>query len=62
MRFDWAAGATPIDPDEAAELVPKHISTQAELNAWEQANIVSGEKWANYLAALRAADGGLMKI
>lgn len=46
MRFDWAAGATPIDPDEAAGLVPKHISTQAELNAWEQANIVSGEKWA----------------
>ena len=46
MRFDWAAGATPIDPDEAAGLVPKHITTQTELNAWEEANIVGGEKWA----------------
>ena len=46
MRFKYAAGATPIDPDEAAGLVPTHITTQAELNAWEEANIVSGEVWA----------------
>ena len=26
--------------------MPKHITTQTELNAWEEANIVSGEKWA----------------
>ena len=43
MRFTYADGATPIDPDEAAGLVPTHITTQAELNAWEEANIVSGE-------------------
>ncbi len=46
MRFTYADGATPIDPDEAAGLVPTHITTQAELNAWEEANIVSGEVWA----------------
>ena len=46
MRFTYADGATPIDPDEAAGLVPTHITTQAELNAWEEANIVSGEMWA----------------
>lgn len=46
MRFNHAAGATPIDPDEAAGLLPTHISTQEELNAWEEANIVRGEKWA----------------
>ena len=46
MHFAYAAGATPVDPDEAAGLVPKHITTQAELNAWEEANIVSGEVWA----------------
>lgn len=46
MRFMYADGATPIDPDEAAGLVPTHITTQAELNAWEEANIVSGEMWA----------------
>ena len=38
MRFIYDAGATPIDPDEAAGLVPSHITTQAELNAWEEAN------------------------
>ena len=46
MRFTYSTGATPIDPDEAAGLVPMHITTQAELNAWEEANIVSGEMWA----------------
>ena len=46
MQFTYAAGATPIDPDEAAGLVPTHITTQAELNTWEEANIVSGEMWA----------------
>ena len=46
MRFTYSTGATPIDPDEAAGLVPTHITTQAELNAWEEANIVSGEMWA----------------
>ena len=43
MPFTYAAGATPIDADEAAGLMPTHITTQAELNAWEEANIVSGE-------------------
>lgn len=46
MPFTYAAGATPIDPDEAAGLVPTHITTQAELNTWEEANIVAGEMWA----------------
>ena len=39
-------GATPIDPAEARELIPSHIATQAELNAWELHNIVAGERWA----------------
>ena len=47
MEFKNAPGATPIDPDEAAGLVPVHITTQADLNAWEQANIVSGNRWAS---------------
>jgi hypothetical protein len=33
MDFQYAAGATPLDPDEATGLVPKHIATQADLNA-----------------------------
>ena len=38
--------ATPLDPDEAAGLIPAHIRTQAELNEWEQTNILAGQKWA----------------
>jgi Fic-DOC domain mobile mystery protein B len=39
-------GATPLDPDERAGLIPGHIATQGELNEWEQLNIVQGENWA----------------
>jgi Fic-DOC domain mobile mystery protein B len=41
----YATGATPLDPDEAAGLIPAHIATQDDLNAWEQANIIAGEDW-----------------
>jgi Fic-DOC domain mobile mystery protein B len=47
MDFQYAAGATPLDPDEAAKLVPTHITTQADLNAWEEANILQGAHWAS---------------
>ena len=40
MNFEYPQGATPLDPDEAAGLIPGHITTQSELNAWEQANIL----------------------
>ncbi len=46
MDFHYALGATPLDPDEATGLLPKHIATQADLNAWEQANILQGDRWA----------------
>ncbi len=45
MEFQYAPGATPLDPDEAAGLVPSHITTQGDLNAWEQANILLAERW-----------------
>ena len=46
MEFHDAPGATPLDPDEAADLVPTHITTQNDLNAWEQINILQGDRWA----------------
>ena len=45
MEFQYAPGATPLDPDEAAGLVPSHITSQADLNAWEQANILQAVRW-----------------
>jgi len=47
VEFHYAPGATPLDPDEAAGLLPAHISTQADLNAWEQINIVQADRWAS---------------
>ena len=41
-----ASGATPLDPDEAAALIPRHIATQGQLDEWEQQNILEGERWA----------------
>jgi Fic-DOC domain mobile mystery protein B len=37
--------ATPLDDDEAAALIPSHISTRDALNAWEQANITACVTW-----------------
>lgn len=46
MEFQYASGATPLDPDEIAGLIPTHITTQRELNEWEQTNILDGLHWA----------------
>lgn len=46
INFDYAPGATPLDADELASLIPGHITTQGELNEWEQLNIVQGDTWA----------------
>lgn len=45
MRFEYAPGATPIDPDEAAGLIPAHITLQHELNEYEEANILEATEW-----------------
>ncbi len=46
MYFEYAYGATPIDSEEALDLIPSHINTQKELNEWEQRNILEAQKWA----------------
>lgn len=45
IKLDYPPGATPLDGDELASLIPGHIATQSELNEWEQLNIVQGENW-----------------
>lgn len=45
MDGQLADGATPLDLEEEAELIPRHISTRAELNTWEQANIAKAVVW-----------------
>lgn len=43
--FEEPEGATPLDPDEMEGLKFKHISTRADLDEIEQANIVQGLRW-----------------
>ena|SRR3990167_2143413 len=45
MIFEYLPGATPLNPDESAGLIPRHITTQSQLNEWEQNNILDAEKW-----------------
>lgn len=46
LKFVYPEGATPLDPDESAGLIPSHVATQGQLNEWEQQNILEGERWA----------------
>ncbi len=46
LSLEYPDGATPLDEDEKAELIPSHISNRGQLNAWEQENILEGERWA----------------
>lgn len=46
MKLVYPPGATPLDANEIDGLIPSSISTQGELNAFEQANIAEAEGWA----------------
>lgn len=50
-----AAGATPLDADEAAGLLPAQITTREQLDEWEAENILEGERWARSAARRHGA-------
>jgi Fic-DOC domain mobile mystery protein B len=50
--FD-AEGNTPLDDDEIDGLIPSHIRTRIELNAWEATNIAAAVAWAYGRADVR---------
>lgn len=45
VDLKYPPGATPLDPNELNGLKHKHVTTQAELDELEQANIQSGLIW-----------------
>ena len=45
MKFKYKDGQTPIDAAEAEALIPA-LTTQGELNQWEEQNIIAGRQWA----------------
>lgn len=47
IQFEYPYGSTPLDPDEAIDLIPSHIINQTNLNLWEEANITQAELWVN---------------
>lgn len=62
INLDYAPGATPLDADELASLIPGHITTQGELNEWEQLNIVQGDTWARRQRKEILDDGFLRRL
>lgn len=45
IDLDEQEGQTPLDPDEKAGLIPEHLTTQGDLNDWEQENILRAVRW-----------------
>lgn len=43
--FEYADGATPLDPDEMEGLIPTHIVNRGQLDELEQANIAAAQIW-----------------
>ena len=52
MEFIYPEGATPLDHDAKVGLIPQ-LTTQKQLNAFEQANISSAIEWATKSRKLR---------
>jgi Fic-DOC domain mobile mystery protein B len=46
MNESEGSDATPLDPDEAAGLITRHVTTRQELHTVELANMIRGEEWA----------------
>jgi Fic-DOC domain mobile mystery protein B len=46
MNFTYPPDATPIDPNDEIDLIPVHLTTQAELNEAEHDNILKSRIWS----------------
>jgi Fic-DOC domain mobile mystery protein B len=46
FEIAYPPGATPLDPNELAGLVPNYITTQGDLNQLERENILVAATWA----------------
>jgi Fic-DOC domain mobile mystery protein B len=46
IKFEYARGATPLDPEDAAGLKESHVTTQGQLDELEFKNVTAGTRWA----------------
>lgn len=51
MKLEYPPGATPLDRDSIATMIP-NLTTQSELNEFEAQNIIDAERWAQTNPAL----------
>lgn len=56
MKITYPPGLTPLEPEELDGLIPPHITTQEQLNVWEQTNIIAAERWARKKKNLLSVD------
>jgi len=49
LNLAYQPGQTPLDPDESAQLIPTHLTTQRDLDEWEQTNILQAQTWLRRL-------------
>jgi fido (protein-threonine AMPylation protein) len=56
LELQYPPGATPLDPDEAKELIPAGVTTVAELNAYEAENILAALSWLDRRRKLAVLD------
>ena len=61
IDFKYPEGATPIDPNEVKGLLLTHITTQSELNRWEQDNIVEALAWIDKTKPTNILNGLFIK-
>lgn len=63
MKFVYPPGATPLSAEDLEGLIPEHLTQQAELDAWEQENILAArERLARQRPRDLLTDSNLRKV
>lgn len=62
IALECVLGQTPLDPDDLAGLKIKHITTQAQLNEYEQLNIVNGQQWGFRQTKRKTLDEAFVRL
>lgn len=60
IELEYPPGATPLDDDELAGLIPDHVTTRDQVNQLEQANLLIAERWISKARIKRITDPGFL--
>ncbi len=62
IKLEYPNGATPLDPNEIEGLLLPHITTQEELDRWEQDNINEAIAWVEKRKPKEILNESFMKL